>query len=135
MYRCDSERFQCTHCEESFVTNYNRKRHLENLALSTCGECGKEFKGERGMKYHMKQIHSGRNVKVECKQCKGLFREPYIKSHIKIFHSSEKLLEETHKKGPRFECKTCGSEFDRKTNFEKHMKKHSSKNTKKQCLF
>ena len=122
MYRCGGERFQCSHCEESFVTVYNRKRHLENLGLSTCEECGKKYKGGRGVKRHMKQLHSGEKVKVECEQCKGQFREPYIKRHIKISHSSEKVLEETYEKGVRFECNTCGGEFDRKPNLKNHMK-------------
>ena len=39
-------------------------------------------------------------------------------------------LEETHKKGVKFECFTCKKKFDRSTALEKHIQKHKPKNIK-----
>ena len=129
MYRCGRERFPCrTHCDESFLTMYNRKHHLENLDSTTCKECGKEFKGWRGVERHMKQLHSEKKAEIECEHCRRQFKETYIKRHIKLLHSNEKVLEATYEKGARFECNTCEGVFDRNTNLQNHMKKHSSKN-------
>ena len=50
MTRSHSKGVACgEHCDESFVSNYNRKRHLENLETFTCTLCGKKIKMVEGV--------------------------------------------------------------------------------------
>ena len=93
MSRCGREVFPCgEHCDERFVSMYNRKRHLENLETITCTECGKKLKGWLGVKRHMKKLHSEKKAE-KCKYCMGQYTETYMKRHIKLKHSNEKALE------------------------------------------
>ena len=124
MYGCGCKRFpHGTHCDERFKTMYNRRRHLENLDSTTCKECGKEFKGGRGVKRHMKKLHSEKKAE-KCEYCMREFTETYMKRYIKLKHSNLKVLEATYEEGGGFECNTCGGGFDGNIALQKHMKRH-----------
>ena len=96
---------------------------MEDEIILTCGECEKEFKGERGLKYHMKQIHSEGKDKVECNQCKEVLSKSYIKNHKKLIHGEAKV---------RFACSDCEKIYNSWQYIEKHiMEKHNKTPEKK----
>ena len=65
------------------------KKHSDEKKYA-CQECGKLFKGSRGLKYHIK-IHQGL-FNFPCIECNKKFvRSTSLKTHIRVCHQNQNV--------------------------------------------
>ncbi|XP_043482657.1 zinc finger protein 652-B-like isoform X13 [Leptopilina heterotoma] len=87
----------------------------ENPTNFPCDLCDKVFKYKRGMREHMKRIHTN-IVQIECTTC-GLKCSQYTMArHVRTHHTPTP-----------FQCKKCKKTFVRKENLEAHMQRKHKK--------
>ncbi len=83
-------RYNCSHCNQTFSSPANRRRHEKDKHLNTnghkCTKCDKVYKDGGSLNYHIKTKHT-ENSTVKCKECdKELSSDVILKRHIKIYH-------------------------------------------------
>ena len=85
-----------------------------------CEQCDKVFKYKKGMREHMRRIHTDRTI-VECTICKAKICNFSMTRHVRTQHMKT-----------AFECKKCSRNFSKQEILDRHM---SSKHKKHYCLF
>lgn len=114
---CDRKQrkpFECDQCRKQFITqshlNYHVKTHRGDK--HTCNICNRIFAGENGLRKHSRK-HSN-EMSYACSVCdqKFMYKEQ-LNSH------------ENQHKNKYFKCGECGKSFLVKSNFTKHLLRHS----------
>ncbi|XP_048730439.2 uncharacterized protein LOC125647703 isoform X2 [Ostrea edulis] len=107
----------CHVCGKEFTTTSNLNKHLKIHGEKNveCEFCGKKFHHEEYLKVHVEGVHEKKH-KFQCEECgKFLTSKPGLTSHIKQFHSDEKVV---------YPCSECGKVFNQKGNRKMHMYSH-----------
>ena len=114
--------FLCNECGKDFLDAV--KLGLHQYAVHTdkpfeCAQCGDMDSGVQKFQNHMRK-HKTQKIVSKCELCE--FETPHagnLKRHVKL-HTAVKP-----KKSKSFKtCEPCGKTFDRKDNFDRHMKAH-----------
>lgn len=87
----------------------------ENPTNFPCDLCDKVFKYKRGMREHMRRIHTN-VVQIECTTCGVKCSQYTMARHVRTHHTPTP-----------FECKKCKKTFVRKENLESHMQRKHKK--------
>lgn len=109
--------FQCTHCPESFTSEYAKIVHVtkEHNAYK-CSHCNAFFPTPFKMDQHVKRIHF-HEKNVKCTQCdKTFFDQRRLKKHMGL-----------HIRKKAFSCDYCDKSFMWKKNLTKHVNVHLGK--------
>jgi len=111
--------FTCTTCSASFKSAKLRDRHAivhENRDLLKCDACGKQFLGDKALKYHMKNVHK---KNLRCNFCPKLFdRQSKLTKHEET-HAKRQINQEA-----MFQCDQCGKEVQGKKGLRIHKRTH-----------
>ncbi|XP_061188855.1 PR domain zinc finger protein 15-like [Saccostrea echinata] len=107
----------CHVCGKEFTTTSNLNKHVKihGEKKVECEHCGKKFHHEEYLKVHVEGVHEKKH-KFQCEECgKFLTSKPGLVSHMKQFHSDEKVV---------YPCSECGKVFNQKGNRKIHMFSH-----------
>lgn len=107
----------CHMCGKEFTTTSNLNKHVKIHGEKNveCKYCGKMFHHEEYLKVHIDGVHEKKH-KFQCAECgKFLTSKPGLTSHMKQFHSDEKIV---------YPCSECGKVFSQKGNRKMHMYSH-----------
>ncbi|XP_062580194.1 PR domain zinc finger protein 15-like [Saccostrea cucullata] len=107
----------CHVCGKEFTTTSNLNKHVKihGEKKLECPHCGKKFHHEEYLKVHVQAVHEKKH-RFQCEECgKFLTSKPGLVSHIKQFHSDEKVV---------YPCSECGKVFNQKGNRKIHMFSH-----------
>jgi len=144
---------KCPVCSQPFPCKKLLFAHkLGCKKLLECRECGRKFKIESQLKFHMNKMHKSGQVwkGYECKKCVKYFPAiKFLKNHLLKEHADllkykcdlceEKFLSYSTLKAHKFrthgiggfECKLCDKIFVEKSTFLSHMKKKHGKGNQK----
>ncbi|KAF7286016.1 hypothetical protein GWI33_008319 [Rhynchophorus ferrugineus] len=106
---------ECGVCKKKFrhLKKHLREFHEGNGKNYICDLCGKEFRGQSGLKVHL-MIHRG-DKPHQCSLCqKKFYSRQYLTIHLRT-HSGEKP----------FKCEVCGKGFAQTPPLKVHMRTHS----------
>ncbi|XP_048002848.1 zinc finger protein 239-like [Leguminivora glycinivorella] len=119
-YKCE----ECGHTASSYRgLRYHRDTHKKGRV--SCGQCGKQFVNNSGLKVHMYAVHKASNRMYSCDSCSKTYRQRSgLLSHMESVHG-------TH--GGAY-CAPCRTHFRTENNLKHHLNthsKHTSENDKK----
>ena len=83
-----------------------------------CNFCEKSYKHKQTLFNHKKRTHNSNKEKIKCNNCNVHFLN--LRSLIR--HNNEK--HNKVKLNEKFNCEICKKNFNRKTNFARHLKRH-----------
>ena len=118
--------FLCTECGKALKSGDDLDLHYHNAhdkTPFTCEQCDIQCIGRQQFNNH-KRKHKVKNSKVfKCKVCQYEVRDSgNFYKHVKL-HTVVK--EKKAKPKISRSCEPCGKTFDRKDNFDRHVKSHS----------
>ena len=115
----DHEALRCNDCGRYFAYPKDLKRHLlshSNEKPYCCDICGKTLKTKWNVQFHKERVHGNKTKELPCNICgKSFAYEEYLKSHMKIAHTTEKC----------WACEQCGVTFNIKQSLSRHMQTHT----------
>ncbi|XP_055635967.1 zinc finger protein ZFP2-like isoform X2 [Toxorhynchites rutilus septentrionalis] len=139
------DKYRCDICGEvyQFLEKHKFKDHEREaetvLKSYSCEHCGKMFRCEGNLKYHIDCVHGVKDV--VCDVCKKSFSKKAISAHKRLVHSDKMFMceqcpkmfknrngLELHKSEHDIElrkpvkCELCGKEMRRGSSLAKHMK-------------
>jgi len=109
--------FQCTLCDENFITwpplvLHQHNRHGKSLD-HVCHICGKGYVKSRTLNEHLRTVHDTLKIH-KCKDCgKGFSKSLFLKNHLHV-HDKNKRRDHL--------CIYCGAEYAVKHSLIKHIK-------------
>ena len=108
--------FACNHCEASFPSQEQLKRHSKNHLNEVlhCELCNKTFTHSNGFAQH-KKSHAEERFKCTDEECDQEFKTFHnLKKHCKL-----------HEQPRRLDCQICGKKFGGAWNLKRHLLTHS----------
>lgn len=115
----DHEALRCNDCGRYFAYPKDLKRHLlshSNEKPFCCDICGKTLRTKWNVQFHKERVHGNKTKELPCNICgKSFAYEEYLKSHMKIAHTTEKC----------WACEQCGVTFNIKQSLSRHMQTHT----------
>ena len=114
---------KCSKCPKLFSRVQDVKRHSKthsSLNDFLCEVCGKNFRSQDGLTYHVTLSHSfNAEGGINCQECGKFYASRYqLKVHLKNSH----LRAKSH-----YTCPVCSKEFQRSDVFQSHMARHGGK--------
>jgi len=108
------ESVSCPICGKTFPNKYNAQCHQERHEGNKyeCDQCHKNFKTKHDVRLHKKNMHTNQ-TKSKCVICGKIFKESYLKSHVKIVHEKSK----------QFKCLLCPQILSCYEKFKRHSKR------------
>ena len=101
------------HCDRSFKSRWNMKRHLDAENIIECEHCRFGLRGERNYQTHIKKVHITYLKKPRCQICQSEFKgEKLLKQHLKKHDPNN----------GKFQCDVCGIYFTQKHRMQGHEK-------------
>ena len=101
------------HCDRTFKSTWNMKRHLDAENIIECEYCGFGLRGERNHQTHMNRLHENYMKKPRCEICQSEFKgEKSLKQHLRKHDPNN----------GKFQCEVCGIYMPQKHSLQRHKK-------------
>ena len=95
---------------------------LNEFKRFECHKCGKRFRLERYLEYHIEIFHKKRD-KFTCTCCKKAYRfQKDLKHHLLRHHMKNEKVYTFDGNKSTFTCSVCAKEFTRKDSLQTHIK-------------
>ena len=131
--------FMCMSCGKGFNNKYKLQSHEKrklcevsnvksvkipkmpktvNVNIYNCSECPTSFSLVKDLKRHIQLTHRVK-PELQCIHCSTLFRsQKTLIAHLKVVHND-------HESGLKCTCSICGKKFQKLSNLEDHIQRHS----------
>uniref|UniRef100_A0ABD2XJN3 C2H2-type domain-containing protein n=1 Tax=Trichogramma kaykai TaxID=54128 RepID=A0ABD2XJN3_9HYME len=105
----------CDTCGKTFKHESSLKYHIDfvhqNIKHHKCDRCPKEFSSKGGLNFHMSMVHDG--ITYTCDLCKRIFsHKGNLRVHINTLHMNNRKL---------FKCDECQKSFSYKCHLTVHI--------------
>lgn len=116
----------CNICNVKLQNRYLLQEHEDRVHSTAdsevCNVCGKKYKNLKSLRNHIRFVHYANGKAHLCHLCPAKFKwAGTLKQHI----------QEVHEGIREFSCPTCGKEFFRKSQLNRHIRIHGSDASKR----